>query len=67
MAPGNNVKASAHYQTVGKIFIGPDAWMGTSDNRRVPERILNEDQNGELSKRLLQNGKLYPANVGDLS
>ena len=39
-----------------------DAFLPTSDNRQVLERLLNENVNGDLSKVLLtQNGTLYPA------
>jgi hypothetical protein len=39
-----------------------DAFLPTSDNRQVLERLLNEYVNGDLSKVLLtKDGTLYPA------
>lgn len=45
----------------------PDGYVGTTDDRRIVERILKEDPQGELAKRLLRNGELYPANLGDMN
>ncbi|HWZ97050.1 MAG TPA: hypothetical protein VN025_04750 [Candidatus Dormibacteraeota bacterium] len=53
------------YKSVEAKSWRPDAYVGTNDNRQTVEKILNEDPNGELGKRLLQNGRLFPANVGD--
>ncbi len=44
----------------------PDAYVATSKDRRTLERILSEQPGGELSKRVLRNGKLVPAGVGDM-
>ena len=53
------------YKGVEEKSWRPDAWVGVSDDRKPVERILNEEPDGELGKRLLNNGKLYPAAGGD--
>jgi hypothetical protein len=45
----------------------PDAYVGTSRDRAPVERILNEDPGGDLSRFLLQNNQLFPANVGNMA
>ncbi len=55
------------YKSVQAKSWRPDAYVGTSDDRAVVEGLLNEDPNGELAKRTLQNGKLFPTKVGDMN
>jgi hypothetical protein len=55
------------YKSVETKSWRPDGYVGTTDDRRIIERILKEDPQGELGKRLLRNGELYPANVGDMN
>ena len=57
---------SFRYKSVEAESWRPDGYVGTTGNRRTVEKILNEDPNGELGKRLLQNGKLVPTKVGDM-
>lgn len=45
----------------------PNAYVGTSKDRRIVERILNEDPGGDLSKFLLQNKELFPAIGGNMA
>lgn len=55
------------YKSVEAKSWRPEGYVGATDDRKIVERILNEDPNGELGKHLLQNGELFPTKVGDMN
>jgi hypothetical protein len=62
-----NKPTTFRYKSVEEKSWRPDAYVGVADDRQIVERILKEDPNGELGKRLLQHGKLVPTKVGDMN
>ncbi len=55
------------YRSVEARSWRPDAYVGTTGDRHVVEKILNEDPTGELAIRLLDHGELHPTKIGDMN